>query len=107
MGPNYKNWAGHEVLSSAVKAYDKIKDDDKRGIRPMYRPREWKREEWEEEKKRKQREWYTKGSYDSVIFIPATPNSELKNKMQNEVKRQGFRIKIVDRTSRHVTKETY
>ena len=86
----------HEVLLSAVEAYNKINDNDKRGIRPMYRPREWKREEREEEKKRKQREWYTKGGYDSVIFIPVTPNSELKNKMQNEVKRQGFKIKIVE-----------
>ena len=41
----------------------------------MYRPREWRNKERAREKRKKQESWYTKGDYDSVIFIPATPKS--------------------------------
>ena len=56
-----------------MKAYAKIKDDKDKGIRPMYRPREWRRKEREK--------WYSKGGNESVIFVPATNRSELKSRV--------------------------
>ena len=64
----------------------------------MYRPREWRNEERAREKRKKQESWYTKGDYDSVIFIPATPKSELKRRYEEEIRKVGLKIKIVERT---------
>ena len=38
--------------------------------------------------------WYKRGGNEAVIFVPATPNSQLQ-KYQMEIKRQGFKIKVV------------
>ena len=32
-----------------------------------------------------------------MIFIEATPNSELKDKMENVIKKHGMKIKVVER----------
>jgi len=36
---------------------------------------------------------------EAVIFVPATPNSQLQRKYQKEIKRQGFKIKVVEKAS--------
>ncbi len=48
------------------------------GEKPMYRTRTWRKIERMREKRKKREGWYRKGGYDSVIFVPATPGSELK-----------------------------
>ena len=34
-----------------------------------------------------------------VIFVPATLNSQLQRRYQKEIKRQGFKIKVVEKAS--------
>ena len=48
----------------------------------MYRPKGWKRKEREQEKIKKKVTWYEKDGSESVIFVPATPGSQLQKEYQ-------------------------
>ena len=81
----------YKVVNSALKAYETRKKGDQEGERPLHRPREWKREERDQEKARKRSNWYKKGGNEAVIFVPATKNSQLQKRYQKEIKRQSGR----------------
>ena len=70
------------VVDSALNAVKLIKEKEALGIRPINRPKEWRRVEREEEKLEKKKLWYKSGGFDSVLFVPATPESKLKNMYQ-------------------------
>ena len=42
---------------------------------------------------------YKKGGNEAVIFVPATPNSQLQRRYEKEIKRRGFKIKVVEKLS--------
>ena len=67
------------------------------GERPMYRPKGWNKEERTKEKIRKNKNWYAKGGNESVIFVPATPRSQLQREYQQEIRNLGFTIKVVEK----------
>ena len=73
------------------------KEADREGERPLHRPKEWWKDEREQEKVRKKNDWYKRGGNEAVIFVQATPNSHLQRKYQKEIKRQGFKIKVVEK----------
>ena len=80
------------------KAYKTRNEADKEGELPLHRPKEWRKDEREQEKVRKKNDWYKRGGNEAVIFVPATPNSQLlQRKYQKEIKRQGFKIKVVEK----------
>ena len=83
----------YEVVDSALKAYKTRNEADKEGELPLHRPKEWRKDEREQEKGRKK----TTGTSWAVIFLPATPNSQLQRKYQKEIKRQRFKIKVVEK----------
>ena len=88
----------YQVIRSAFNAYDKIKEKEDQGIRPMYRRKTWKYVERRREniqRKEKRKNWYKKGEYDTVIFLPATPESKLQKSYQEE-------IRIEDKGSRKI-----
>ena len=94
------SWVSTEVVNSALKAYERRKKADQEGERPSHRPREWKREERDQEKARKRSNWYKKGGNEVVIFVPAaSPYSQLQRRYQKKIKRQGFKIKVVEKLS--------
>jgi hypothetical protein len=64
----------------------------------MYRPRQWRLVERAQEKRNKRGTWYKKGGYESVIFVPATPKSILKQRYEREVKRIRLNIQIVEQS---------
>ena len=72
----------HEVVNAALKAYDEIQRKAKNGERPLYRPYDWNREERDKAKKNKVNDWYGRGGYQSVIFVPSTPGSVLQQRYQ-------------------------
>jgi len=74
----------YEVVDSALKAYKTRNEADQEGERPLHRPKEWKKDEREQEKARKKNDWYKRGRNEAVIFVPATPNSQLQRKYQKE-----------------------
>ena len=84
----------YEVLKSAINAYNKIKDNS---IRPKYRGKEMNTAKRRIEKCEKQRNWYKEGGFESVIFVPATPKSELARRFQEEVENSELKIKVVEK----------
>ena len=50
---------------SAFAAHSKMKEDERNGIRPIYRARDWKRNERRKEKLKKAKNWYNLLIYDS------------------------------------------
>ena len=87
----------YEVVDSALKAYRTRKKADQEGERPLHRPKEWRKEEREQEKFGKKSSWYKRGGNEAVIFVPATPNSQLHKKYQTEIKRQVLKVKVVEK----------
>ena len=70
-----------EVLKSSINGYEKILEDGEKGVKPVYRNKEWKeKNDWNKKKVFKKENWW-KGKNSiknkSVIFVPATPGSEL------------------------------
>ena len=93
-----------QVLESAFKAFETMKEEDRRGRKPMYRKREWKRNERRREKIEKSKNWYKKGGKESVLFVTATPGSELKNRLQKEIGKSTFKIKVVEKSGNKVVR---
>ena len=93
-----------QVLRSALAAKDKMKTDERNGKRPMHRPRGWKRNERRKEKKKKAREWYKTGGNESVLFVTATPGSELKELLQKEIAKSKFKIKVVEKAGKKLVR---
>ena len=93
-----------EILDSALMAYEKIISDDKAGIKPIYRSRDYDREEREKKKSSRKLNWYKTGTndieYKSVLFVPVTKGGklakELKKREQEINKNSDERIKIVE-----------
>ena len=72
----------YEVLMSALDAFEKIKERDEKEEQPLYRPKEWKKAERRKEKEMKKKDWYKKGGYETVIFVPYSQDSKLLLKLQ-------------------------
>ena len=96
-----KNTLGH-----AIRIFDKMKADEKTGIRPLYRPRNWNEEERNINKKKKRHNWSTKGGYVAPIMVPSTPGGELykilKEVAEKEAAEGGVKFKIVEKGGRSI-----
>ena len=90
----------YTVAKSAIKAYETIRDNETNGVRPMHRPKTWQRTERILEKEEKRKMWYKQGGFDSVLFIPTTPNGKLKRMYEDVIRKSGIRMKVVERTGR-------
>ena len=90
----------YTVAKSAINAYETIRDNEANGLRPMHRPKTWRRAERIVEKEEKKKTWYKRGGFDSVLFIPTTPNGRLKSMYEGVIRRSGIRMKVVERTGR-------
>ena len=66
-----------EILDSGLKAFQKMVDEDKSGIKPMYRSREWNKDERHSMKVKKKVNWWntekSKTQNRSVLFVTPTP----------------------------------
>jgi len=91
-----------EVTASAVKAYDTIRSKEQEGIQPMYRPKNWNVKERAAEKKRKKENWFRKNGEDTVIFVPATPHSELKKEFDKAIDKSELKIKVIERAGQNL-----
>ena len=62
-----------EILDSAINAFEKMVGDDKSGVKPMYRSRDWNAEERQKSKLNKKFNWWnsskSKIQYKSVLFV--------------------------------------
>ena len=91
-----------EVVRSAMNAYRKLLDMDSQGTQPLYRPKTWKRIERQKERRKKKTNWFKRRGDLSVVFVPATPRSELKKKYEKCIKESGVGIKVVEKSGRTI-----
>ena len=75
-----------EILDSALNAFQKMLEADKSGLRPMYRSRDWNKEERQKLKSKKKCNWWntenSKIQYKSVLFVTPTPGGVLARAAQ-------------------------
>ena len=92
-----------EVLKSAKRAYETMKSCESEG-RLMSRERTWNRKQRRKEKEERKKKWFNTDKYDSVMFIAATPESELRNKMQEAINRKGGKIKVIEKSGTKIVR---
>ena len=90
----------YNVISTAIAAFSTILEKAKKEGVPVYRPKNWKWEERRELKESRKKNWYKKGGYRSVIFVPATEGSELTKRFREVVSASGMEIKIVEKSGK-------
>ena len=93
-----------EITKSALNKYADIINKDKTNECPMYRNKEWKKTERETKKREGKTNWYKKGdsSTKSVLFVPATPNSELQRSFKNIINKHQIEIKVVEKAGQQI-----
>ena len=76
-----------QILDSAEKAYEKMVNDDKNEVKPMYRSRNRNKNKRLENKSMKRVNWYKNVSqrteYKTVLFVPVTKGSILAKELRN------------------------
>ena len=77
-------------MRSALASYNRLLELDASGEKPLYRPREWRALERAREERKRPGNWFRKGDFDTVIFVPATPGSQLKHRYMREIKATVF-----------------
>ena len=93
-----------EILDSALVAYEKMVEADKDGTKPLFRDRNWNREQRNDEKMNRRLNWYKSEKngieYKSILFVPVTKGGtlakELKKREEEINKNSKERIKIVE-----------
>ena len=103
-----------QILNSALNAFEKMVEEDKNGTKPLYRNREWNKENRVRDKEHKRNNWYKNDTkteekiYKSILFVPPTPGSgllkELKSREEELNKNNRERIKIVEKGGRKIEK---
>ena len=96
----YKKEMRFHVVKSAINAYIKIREKERLGMRPMHRPKNWRREERRKEKEQKKKDWYKRGGFDTVLFTTITQGGKLKKMYEHEIQKSGLRIKVIERAGR-------
>ena len=91
-----------EILKGGYKTYDRLKEKELKGERPFYRPSTFKRNERKKSKEKKKNDWFkTDENIKSVIFVEATPDSELIRKLKETENKHKIddenRIKFVEK----------
>ena len=88
----------YDAYNSGMKAYNTLTEKEQKGERPINRPKTWKKDERKKERGDKKLNWYKTNGHESVIFVPCTPESQLRKLYEREVKKSDFKIKIVERS---------
>ena len=100
-GPKFRR----EILDSGLKAFQKMVEDDRNGVKPLYRSREWNAEDRQKSKSKKRFNWWNNEKaeiqYASVLFVTPTPGGELakalRQREQELNKNSKERIKIEEK----------
>ena len=49
------------------------------------------------EKERKKKDWYKRGGYETVIFVPCTQDSMLLKKLQRNIDKSQLQVKLIEK----------
>ena len=66
----------------------------------MYRGKFWNRQTRDEERSKKRNKWFAKGDFETVLFMDATPRSELAKECRNIMKEAELKIRVVERSGK-------
>ena len=80
------------IIKAAVDIYEKQLAEDEAGIKPLYRERNWNKEERRNKKLITRTAWYRPA--EAVGFFPATPGGVLNKIIQNILDEEGPRIDL-------------
>ena len=92
-------------MERALGIFEKMRQEDEEGVRPMNRPRNWQVEERRKKKKEKRHSWSSKGGYIAPLFVPATPGGELAQMLRKVVEDEAdseLRFKVVESGGRTI-----
>ena len=94
----YEKALRHEIISKALKVQDRnISKYDREGVR--YIPSRNSYNERRKNRKEKRKNWFSKdGKHETVMFVEATENSELKYKVQAAAKRNKIKVKVLEKS---------
>ena len=93
-----------EVLKSALKTYQNLKEKESSGKRPFYRDKHFRKPERKAKKAAKKNTWFKgeNGEFKTVMFVPPTPGDKLLKMLRHiEQKHQiasNMRIKFVSKS---------
>ena len=93
----YREHFREEIIRSALTAFQRMREREERGETPIHRERQWKRKERKREKRQKKENWYKKDGSKTLIFIPATPKSELKKRYEKVIDESKIKIKVIEK----------
>ena len=93
-----------QILNSALKAFEKMVEDDKNNVKPVYMNYNWNKDKRKKEKEDRKLNWYKNGvgkygtqlnkvEYKSVLFVPVTKLQKREEEINKSSKQ---RIKIVE-----------
>jgi hypothetical protein len=75
-----------------VVGYERLAAACARGERPLYRPRAWQQEERRKAKQLKRAAWHRPA--DTVLFVPATPDSKLAEQARRVLEEEAGRLAV-------------
>ena len=86
MRSGYPEQYRREVLEDSIVGYQRQVTASEKGETPLYRGREWNKQERTKKKKMKKASWFR--LHDVVLFVPATPQEELADRVRTAVKEE-------------------
>ena len=97
----------HQVITAAIGRYRRLVRDEENGVRPIHRPREWKRKERRLAKQNKRSNWHSKGSglVSAPLIVDPVPGNML-DKMRSVCSKfeesHGIRVQVCPRAGKSV-----
>ena len=88
-----------DVLTHALRIYDHKWEEHKKGNRPIFRPKDWRKEERREIKRNKRINWANKDGHIAPIFVPTTPGGTLMKMMRKVAEdegKEGIKFKVME-----------
>ena len=91
-----------EIIQSGLKGYNKMREQELNGGRPVNRRKEDNRNQRRKEKSNTTRNWYKNknNKYHTVLFVPCTPRGTLAKRLREVEERghrdRGWRVKVVE-----------
>ncbi len=95
----YEETYRKSVLTNAINIYVKKLEDEKNGIRPIHRNKNWQKDERRKAKENKRKNWATKRGHIAPIFVPATPGGELARRLRkiaDREKKDGIHFNVME-----------
>ena len=97
-----------DVLQHALQIFDKKWQEHREGTRPIFRPKNWKKNERKKDKMMKKLNWANTAGHIAPIFVPTTPGGvlmKMMRKVAEEEAKEGIKFKIMEVGGRTVKRE--